>query len=270
MGQFLGDKEPDNGTQGGNVERVLLDSCSPWWGEHRCRYLFAAPHAQGARVLEIACGTGFGAEMLVEAGASCVVGVDLDPETVGTAHRLYNGPKRSFSVADGTRLPFSDGTFNLITSFETLEHVPEAEAFLAELHRVLTPDGLLVLSTPNRSYTEMNGQKCDNPFHVREYTGAELQELLLRSFSKVELFGQRLSEKYRISPFAADHLRMQFSNWTRVLLFLWKIQNKLPFQVKDGLSRLLTGHPFYPQEEHYRFTQEQIETAPVLLAVCHY
>src|SRR5436305_1525474 len=62
----------------GPVERVEIHPATPWWGEHRCRYRFALPYARGARVLDIACGTGFGAAMLAEAGARSVCGVDLD------------------------------------------------------------------------------------------------------------------------------------------------------------------------------------------------
>ena len=99
-------------------ERVHLCPESPWWGEHRSRYRFARPHANSARILDIACGTGFGVAMLEEAGAGLVVGVDLSPATVREAGRDHAGPGRSFVAANGVRLPFATATFELIVSFE--------------------------------------------------------------------------------------------------------------------------------------------------------
>ena len=99
-----------------------------------------------------------------------VVGVDLSPATVREAGRDHAGPGRSFVAANGVRLPFAAATFELIVSFETLEHISASDLFLAELRRVLRPDGVLLLSTPNRDYTETNGQVCVNPFHLREYS----------------------------------------------------------------------------------------------------
>jgi SAM-dependent methyltransferase len=217
-------------------------------------------------VLDIACGTGFGTAMLASAGAHHVTGVDLDIATVAAARKEYGGTHRSFLVADGTCLPFATASFDVVTSFETLEHISTSEAFLAELRRVLTPDGLLVLSTPNRDYTEMNGNTCTNPHHVQEYTASELKQLLLRHFSRVELLGQRLAPEYRLSPFYADHQRMEMGAGTRLRLIWWKAQNRLPFPVKDSLSRLFSGHSFYPGEDSYLFSEEQIDAAPVLVA----
>src|SRR4051794_18541232 len=104
-------------------ERLSLNYKSPWWGEHRSRYRFALPRARDAHILDIACGTGFGVAMLAEAGARSVVGVDLAPDALREAERDYSGRGRYFLLADGTRLPCADASFDLITSFETLEHI---------------------------------------------------------------------------------------------------------------------------------------------------
>jgi SAM-dependent methyltransferase len=255
-------------TARGPSERLDLHPQSPWWGEHRSRYRLAQEHVAGATVLDIACGTGFGIEMLADAGARRTVGVDLEYDALVAAGRSFAGPRRFFVTADGTALPFQDGSFDLVTSFETLEHVSEGEPFVAELHRVLAPGGLLVLSTPNRAYTEMNGHQCENPFHLREYERSELFDLLSPRFRTVELRGQRLSPEYRISPFASDHQRLPYSALTRARLVWWKVQNKLPFVVKDPLSRLVAGHPFYPCEEHYLFEDDITGFAHVLVALC--
>jgi SAM-dependent methyltransferase len=206
--------------------------------------------------------------MLASAGAHYVAGVDLDPKSVGAARHGSQDSRAGFLAANGESLPFMNASFRLVTSFETLEHVNEAETLVSEIRRVLTPTGELILSTPNRDYTELNGQVCTNPFHVREYTRGELGKLLRHHFSSVELLGQRLRSEYRLSPFASDHQRMHVDGPTRVRLFWWKVQNKLPFPLKDSLSRLVAGHPFYPGEDGYEFTADRIETAPVLVALC--
>src|SRR5262245_46834665 len=89
-------------SRGGPSERLDLHPQSPWWGEHRSRYRLAQPHAGEANVLDIACGTGFGVEMLAEAGARRVVGADLEPEVVAAAGRAFAGSRRYFVTADGT------------------------------------------------------------------------------------------------------------------------------------------------------------------------
>src|SRR5258706_9966452 len=107
---------------------------SPWWGVHASRYLFAAPMIRGRRVLDIACGTGYGLEILA-AEARAVVGVDADWEAVRVAVRGPHAP-RAIVLGDGARLPFPPATFDAITSFETLEHLERPDGFLAELARL--------------------------------------------------------------------------------------------------------------------------------------
>jgi SAM-dependent methyltransferase len=206
--------------------------------------------------------------MLCDEDACQAVGIDVDPGTVATAQSRYGG-RASFMAADGTQLPFRTASFDLVTSFETLEHIAHATTFIGEVRRVLMPSGTLVLSTPNRDYTELNGHSCTNPYHVREYAPGELRKLLLPHFSSVELLGQRLSSEYRLSPFASDHQRLCVDAGAQMRLLWWRVQNKLPFALKDGLSRLFAGHSFYPGEEHYEFTETDMYMAPVLVALCH-
>jgi SAM-dependent methyltransferase len=145
--------------------------------EHVARYLLAARLAPGRRVLDAACGEGYGTAMLAGAGAARVVGVDVDEETVAHARRQYGLDAR---VGDVGELPFADGEFDLVVSFETIEHVPDPEQVLSEFARVLGDDGLLLVSTPNaREYL------VDNPFHVRELTPEELIDALESRFAEV-------------------------------------------------------------------------------------
>jgi 2-polyprenyl-3-methyl-5-hydroxy-6-metoxy-1,4-benzoquinol methylase len=145
--------------------------------EHVARYRLAGRLAPGRRVLDAACGEGYGTAMLAAAGAAGVVGLDVDEPTVAHARQRYGLDMR---VGDVAALPFGDGEFDLVVSFETIEHVPDPEAALSEFARVLALVGLLIVSTPNaREYL------VDNPFHERELTPEELFATLGTRFAQV-------------------------------------------------------------------------------------
>jgi SAM-dependent methyltransferase len=241
------------------AEHLHNDPRSELWGEHRSRYRFAARLVRpGMRVLDVACGAGFGLEMLVAAGA-CPLGVDLQAAALAEARQA--APRARLVRADATRLPLPNHAIDLAVSFETIEHVPDAAALVRELRRVVRPEGRLVLSTPNRAFrAQTNGM---NPFHVREFTGAELRELLLTCFGHVELYGQRASAAYRYVPFLLVERSWQPSE------LAWKLLNRLPFALKDALARGLTHRPFYPGEDDYAFVPGLAawQTAHALLAV---
>jgi SAM-dependent methyltransferase len=241
-------------------EHVANDPRSELWGEHRARYRFAVGLAgsERCRVLDVACGAGFGLHMLRQAGAR-TLGLDLNPHALAEARRL--DPAAPVARADAACLPLADRSFDLAVSFETLEHVPDASALVRELRRVLRPTGRLVLSTPNRLFGPPELHR--NPFHVREFSGDELGTLLHTCFERVELFGQRPVAAYRQVPFLLLPGQRRLDPAT----LSWKLLNRLPFELKDALARALTGRPFYPGEHHYRFVPGRWQSAHTLLAV---
>jgi SAM-dependent methyltransferase len=151
--------------------------------EHLARYQFAATLADGLRVLDAACGEGYGTEMIARAGAKSVVGVDLDEKAVEHARARYG---LDFRQGDVGALPFEDASFDLVVSFETIEHVKEGGRVLSEFRRVLTEEGLLVISTPNKSEYLMS-----TDFHEREYTSDEFRALLEAEFGDVRFCFQQ-------------------------------------------------------------------------------
>jgi len=159
--------------------------------EHVARYAFAAHYVQGAAVLDVACGTGYGARHLADRGASFVVGVDIAVDALDYCREHYQGDGVYFAAIDAPRLGFPDDTFQVVVSLETIEHLADAEAYLAEIRRVMSPNGLLVLSTPNRITFSPNPDEAASDFHFREYSAQELKPLLGRHFSQVVLCGQR-------------------------------------------------------------------------------
>ena len=159
--------------------------------EHWHRYAFALGLAKGRRVLDAACGEGYGSAMLAQV-ARDVVGVDLSDAAVAHARSRYGASSLRFERGDATALAaFDAAQFDLIVSFETLEHVQEQERMLDGFARLLAPDGLLLISTPDkRTYTDASGQL--NPHHVRELYRDEFESLLRPRFPHVRLYAQKL------------------------------------------------------------------------------
>jgi 2-polyprenyl-3-methyl-5-hydroxy-6-metoxy-1,4-benzoquinol methylase len=248
--------------QAGPVERLGLDPLSPWWGEHRSRYRFASQFVAGRRTLDIACGTGYGSAILADAGAAMVVGIDASGEAVCAAQRQFSRPGLWWFQADGTRLPLADESFDVISTFETLEHIPANERFVAELARVTRPRGRLILSTPNLLVTRHYPR---NPYHVREFEPDELVDLLRGYYRRVDLLGQHLILSYRVAPFLPGREHAQ--TWTdRAALVAWKVTYRLPCRLRDLLARSVTGRPFFPTEADYSFT-DAVDKAHVLVAL---
>jgi SAM-dependent methyltransferase len=176
------------------VERATAGGVPPWVRfEHLARYRFAAGFSRGKTVVDCACGDGTGADHFAAAGATAVFAFDNSPDAVALASSCFGRDALRFAVGDATRLPVADATADLYVSLETIEHLPDDAAFLADVVRVLRPGGTFICSTPNRTVTYPGATlqtRPWNPFHVREYTEAEFVELLGRYFGRVELYGQ--------------------------------------------------------------------------------
>ena len=165
--------------------------------EHEARYEFAAQYAAGARVLDIACGTGYGAPRLLQAGAVSYTGVDLSADAIAHAKKHYASDKARFLAASAAEHLFNAGSFDLICSFETIEHLDTADraAYLFNLSEYLRPGGTLLLSTPNKQITSPFTRRPLNPFHVLEFTKGQLLAEVSRHFKVEQVLGQRLVPK---------------------------------------------------------------------------
>lgn len=161
------------------------DSNTLW--EHIYRYKFAKDFVKGLRVLDIACGEGYGTFALQSAGAISVIGVDISEEACRHGRDKYAIDAR---VGDATAIPLPDRSVDVVVSFETIEHVKEPARFVGECTRVLSPSGTLVISTPNVDTYNPDRAAEHNPFHCSELTGTEFLELLSHHFGKLELFAQ--------------------------------------------------------------------------------
>jgi SAM-dependent methyltransferase len=154
--------------------------------EHTARYRWAASFCDGRRVLDAGCGAGYGAELLNQAGAASVVGVDSSDSALSLARSAVTDGV-TCELGDITALSHPDDSFDLVVCFEVIEHVEDPEQVLDELRRVLRPDGILLLSSPNRvRYVP------GNPHHRHEYTRPELKEALNGRFESVRIISQHV------------------------------------------------------------------------------
>lgn len=205
-------------------ERFLPECAGEMVYEHWHRYLLAQRHVAGKRVLDAASGEGYGASLLAGKAAS-VVGVDVSPEATAHATAKYASKKLRFVTASVAQMPLPDASFDVIVSFETIEHMTEHEAFMREVDRLLAPGGLFIISSPNRpEYSDKTGYR--NEFHVRELDRNELRTLLDRHFPAQQWFAQRPAFHSIIwpldaSPSTTEALAADGGNgWPEALYFL--------------------------------------------------
>ncbi len=160
--------------------------------EHWHRYAFARPLCAGRRVLDVACGEGYGSALLADVAAA-VVGIDAADEAVTHARATYaRRANLRFVRASAAALPLADASVDVVVSFETIEHLPQAlqPRMLAEIVRVLADGGVLLLSAPNPvEYSQARGYR--NPHHLHEPPRDELDALLAPSFPACRWYRQR-------------------------------------------------------------------------------
>ncbi len=158
--------------------------------EHEHRYRFCLDLVKGRRVLDIACGEGFGSAMMSER-AEKVWGVDIDRHAVAHASANYKRDNLRYLVGSCAGIPLPDASVDVVVSFETIEHHDEHDAMMDEIRRVLRPGGVLVISSPDkRTYSDERAFR--NEFHVKELYAEEFAALLKSRFPHVTMFGQRI------------------------------------------------------------------------------
>ncbi len=247
-----------------SFERQPVESVNRWWGEHLHRYNEALLHINPDDiVLDIACGTGFGADIIAGKTNSRVIGGDIAPAAIDECRKRWQKGNLEFQVMDGTKLNFADGYFNKIVSFETIEHTGLYREMVAEFARVLKPGGQLILSTPNRDVSSPDGN-IENPFHIQEFTCEELKSILESSFSIVQLSGQRYIRYDKKS------LRRNIGKLFEKL-FLSVGIGKLPYSWRNGFMKIFFGYPLYPRETDFILEKDinrVKKECPVQFAVC--
>jgi SAM-dependent methyltransferase len=231
-------------------ERIVPDETEPGIvAIHRKRYEFALPFCARNEVLDAGCGVGYGAEVLA-ATARLIVGVDRDAEAIAYARRRYGAPNVEFLEADLLELDFADGRFDVVCSFETIEHLRDREGFVREMRRVLRPGGVFLVSTPRAEETI---EQPANPHHEVELSRADFEALLRRHFGEVDLYGQSRVQTRR-------HRLLQRAD-------VLGLRKRLTFL--RPASRLLGTPPMAEvASEGIAISADGIERATELIAVC--
>jgi SAM-dependent methyltransferase len=170
-------------------ERTLPDVPEEnyWYRRHLVVYEWVAERTAGRRVVDMACGEGYGSDLMADRGAASVVGVDANPEAHEHARLRYVRPNLRFErdLVESFSEPCDAVVF-----LQTIEHVEDPGAILRHFRSMLRPGGFVYVSTPNLlTLAPQGAEKSDNPWHVREYREEEFRELCRSSFGEVELLG---------------------------------------------------------------------------------
>ena len=165
--------------------------------EHLARYNFAKKFAGGKVVLDIACGTGYGSDILASSGAKQVIGLDNSAVVIKEAGRKYQSSNLKFFTGEASKINWSDNYFDLVVSFETIEHLANYRQFLEEIYRVLKKDGLLIISTPNRHLVScyLIYRHPFNKFHKIEFSKNQFINIIKKKFAILDIYGQRTVSK---------------------------------------------------------------------------
>lgn len=159
--------------------------------EHLHRYAFASNFVKEKKILDIACGEGYGANLLSQY-ATHVTGIDIDNSSIKKAIDKYTSPNINFKQGSATEIPLPDNSIDVVVSFETLEHLAEHDQMIKEIKRILIPMGLLIMSTPDKlNYSDKNDLK--NSFHIKELYENEFRDLIKNYFKDVIFFQQQSS-----------------------------------------------------------------------------
>jgi SAM-dependent methyltransferase len=155
----------------------------------RKAYEFTASYCQNKTVLDYGCGSGYGTAVLSKC-AKMAIGVDINEEAIDYCRRRYPYESLSFQkISSDQALPFEDRSFDIIVSFQVIEHIWDVQKYLAEMKRILVDDGFIFLTTPNRSNRLIPFEKPWNPDHFREYSSKSLRKKLMQTFGEVKILG---------------------------------------------------------------------------------
>lgn len=234
------------------VERIVPGEDRWDVAAHLQRYRFASQFVPGNRVLDAGCGVGYGSRFLAQAGAREVLAVDISEKALATANSKFAHPCIRFLQDDCQVMERVNGHFDVIVALESFEHYHDVRRFLGRVKTFLFPSGVFVCSTPNKVLSAGG-----NPYHIKEYSYSEFQEILSEYFEDVSVLGQQ---------------------WTAAFLGLQKVASVLwssPFlrlgrwvQRLKGREMLFPLGSDLPTEADLAISEANAELAWTFVAVC--
>jgi SAM-dependent methyltransferase len=190
-------------------ERFYPEQYDASYYEHFHRYIIAKEFSINKNVLDVACGEGYGSQMLSMV-ANKVVGVDINDETIAKAKQKYKETNLEFQTSNISELPFTDHHFDTVISFETIEHITHPEEALKELSRVVKDSGKLIISTPNK-LVYSDERDYVNQYHEHEFYLDEFIQMLRKHFCYIKVFGQRMVRSSVIWPIEWNERKVSFT-----------------------------------------------------------
>jgi SAM-dependent methyltransferase len=201
-------------------ERTLPDVPAEnyWYRRHLAVYEWIGARVLGARVIDMACGEGYGSAVLAR-GARSVLGVDANPDAFEHARLRYRADNLRFErgLVATHGVP---GSFDAVVFLQTIEHVEDPVSVLTHLRSLLAPGGAVYVSTPNLlTIAPAGAEKSSNPWHLKEYRAPEFDALCRTVFGRVELLGLRHARRLRLHELAlrggwdAVHARLGLTRW---------------------------------------------------------
>jgi SAM-dependent methyltransferase len=232
-------------------ERTLPDVPEEnyWFRRHLAVYEWIAARVAGQRVVDMACGEGYGSDVLAAAGTASVVGVDANPEAHEHARLRYARPNLRFErdLVESFAEPCEAVVF-----LQTIEHVQDAGAILEHFKSMLVPGGVTYVSTPNRlTLAPPGAEKSDNPWHVREYRAEQFRTLCEGHFERVEMLGLFHARKLRVHEIA---IKLGWDSFHRAL--------RLTKPFYDRFTPAIAASDF-------RLGGSDLDRALDFLAICH-
>jgi SAM-dependent methyltransferase len=185
-------------------ERTLPDVPEEnyWFRRHLVVYEWIARRAYGRRIVDLACGEGYGSAVLARSAAS-VVGVDANPEAFEHARLKYTDGRLRF---ERNMLELWTGDVDCVVFLQTIEHVQDPDAVMAHIRELIGSRGVAYVSTPNvLTLAPKGAERSGNPWHVREYREAEYRALCARHFRSVDIVGVFHAGRLRLHQWAIEH-----------------------------------------------------------------
>jgi len=220
-----------------SLERLVpgTEGWDKYHADHVQRYNYFASKYSGKSVLDMACGAGYGSNLIVSHGASSVTGIDIADEAVSFAKQNYKDSRLDFMKMDFREIEKRDKRFDLVISFETIEHIDNPSEFLRVAASVLKPGGKCIVSTPNKKKYSDAGMV--NEFHISELYYEDFRKIFAEHFTIDIEYHQTESVNYR----RWQYLRWQFDSM--------KVNNdKIPFNAFKRFVKNLVSKESAPSE----------------------
>lgn len=266
VGDIAGKEEVQRSHLGFTGERFVPGVDPNLEIEHYSRYSFASRLVDGKRILDAGCGEGYGVASLARVAREAV-GIDVSLEDIDSARSRYPQPNLDFIHVDATEdYPFPDKHFDVVTSFEVIEHIRNWSEYLERIDRVLSDTGMLIISSPNRPYYRDERGEI-NPYHYHEFDLEELDRILAVHFSHRKMFGQNHYGGILIEDYESDRVQVDSSGGLagRELgnsHFLLAVCSRSPIPQITGLCYpSIRGNQMRERERQIAFLQEELQKA---------